>query len=497
MSNDTVTQKTWTHQEEQYLIDNQDKPLAEVAEHLGRKVDSIKYKRQKLGLKRPKIDDLTGQRFTRWTVIRENGRKNRKAAWLCKCDCGAERTVSSTHLRNLSSKSCGCLSRDRASEGNSIDLTGRTYGLLTVIQQNGRNNTNSFQWLCQCNCGNQKTIAGNNLVSGNTKSCGCKRALNIQQGLAWENLVHKYLKYRFENFYYHHRLPNAKVPDFMTADKTIIIDAKRNDFLMISECIEKYSPYCEKIIFVCMQQRRADWKSDFPNSNWIEFWYPDDMLSWIPQNLHQEFLAEVKTINEMVLGDPANRSVLIHEAIIRVETSGQLVRQDTVAKEMGVSKRVFRDYPYLSEVLKEYLQTKKPDANDELNTLVREAAQAQLQSKGKVTQQGVARIILQNNPELCPKSDIQQTLDSLTFEIRSQEKYLSTIKQEEEKYQQYLYNQIEQTIEQMLEQHETVTLMKIYQQNRQFLSRKFVYLEKTRQFVNQILEQNGAPQRIR
>ena len=65
MSNDTATQKTWTQQEEQYLIDNQDKPLAEMAEHLGRSVGSIKYKRQKSGLKRPKINDLTGQRFTR------------------------------------------------------------------------------------------------------------------------------------------------------------------------------------------------------------------------------------------------------------------------------------------------------------------------------------------------------------------------------------------------------------------------------------------------
>jgi len=28
-------------------------------------------------------------------------------------------------------------------------------------------------WLCQCDCGNEVTVSGNNLRSGNTKSCGC------------------------------------------------------------------------------------------------------------------------------------------------------------------------------------------------------------------------------------------------------------------------------------------------------------------------------------
>lgn len=56
------------------------------------------------------IKELTGKRFGRWTVIRRsypNG-KNWRVEWLCKCDCGTERIVSGNHLKDGSSKSCGC-----------------------------------------------------------------------------------------------------------------------------------------------------------------------------------------------------------------------------------------------------------------------------------------------------------------------------------------------------------------------------------------------------
>ena len=55
--------------------------------------------------------DLTGQRFTRWTVIGYTGKDNRgHSLWLARCDCGTERVVHGNHLTNGQSKSCGCLS---------------------------------------------------------------------------------------------------------------------------------------------------------------------------------------------------------------------------------------------------------------------------------------------------------------------------------------------------------------------------------------------------
>lgn len=63
--------------------------------------------------------DMVGQRFNRLTVIEEAGRsKDRKILWLCRCDCGAEVTVSGKRLRNGESKSCGCLKAEKVAERN-------------------------------------------------------------------------------------------------------------------------------------------------------------------------------------------------------------------------------------------------------------------------------------------------------------------------------------------------------------------------------------------
>lgn len=54
--------------------------------------------------------DLTGQRFGRLVVVERNGTKNTFAMWLCKCDCGSEKTVQSAMLKRGQTQSCGCLS---------------------------------------------------------------------------------------------------------------------------------------------------------------------------------------------------------------------------------------------------------------------------------------------------------------------------------------------------------------------------------------------------
>lgn len=53
--------------------------------------------------------DLTGRKFGKLTVIREDGRKGKDLLWLCKCDCGKYTTVFGNNLRRGHTKSCGCL----------------------------------------------------------------------------------------------------------------------------------------------------------------------------------------------------------------------------------------------------------------------------------------------------------------------------------------------------------------------------------------------------
>ena len=59
--------------------------------------------------------DLTGLRFGRLTVLGYAFRKNGYAYWLCKCDCGKEKTVLSGNLTSHKTQSCGCLQKERAS----------------------------------------------------------------------------------------------------------------------------------------------------------------------------------------------------------------------------------------------------------------------------------------------------------------------------------------------------------------------------------------------
>lgn len=54
-----------------------------------------------------------------------------------------------------------------------IDLTGKTFGKLTVIKKMDDKVGNHIMWLCKCDCGNVKTIRGSSLTSGESKSCGC------------------------------------------------------------------------------------------------------------------------------------------------------------------------------------------------------------------------------------------------------------------------------------------------------------------------------------
>lgn len=55
------------------------------------------------------------------------------------------------------------------------DLTGREFGRLKVIERQGSNKKRHALWLCACQCGNSKVISSQDLLSGNTNSCGCFR----------------------------------------------------------------------------------------------------------------------------------------------------------------------------------------------------------------------------------------------------------------------------------------------------------------------------------
>ena len=74
-------------------------------------------------------------------------------------------------------KSCGCLNnenRKTIGHNNKIDLSGKRFGRLEVIQDSGkRTKHRQIIWTCKCNCGTILEVSSGNLRSGNTLSCGC------------------------------------------------------------------------------------------------------------------------------------------------------------------------------------------------------------------------------------------------------------------------------------------------------------------------------------
>lgn len=57
--------------------------------------------------------------------------------------------------------------------GTLIDLTGKKFSRLTVIERAKPKYGKKAFWLCKCDCGNEVVVLGTQLINGRTRSCGC------------------------------------------------------------------------------------------------------------------------------------------------------------------------------------------------------------------------------------------------------------------------------------------------------------------------------------
>ena len=120
-----------------------------------------------------RLIDLTGKRFGRLTVIcrdfeTQKLKNAEKPYWKCKCDCGKEVSVLGKSLREGTTKSCGCYSRDQAKGLKWTDISNQRFGNLTAIKYLGKS-----KWECLCDCGRKTIVDTGDLKSGHTSSCGC------------------------------------------------------------------------------------------------------------------------------------------------------------------------------------------------------------------------------------------------------------------------------------------------------------------------------------
>src|SRR6266700_2223024 len=66
-----------------------------------------------------------------------------------------------------------------------IDLTGQRFSKLNVLTYSHTDKGRSH-WKCQCDCGNTPTVAGTDLRTGGTKSCGCYKSAKGSRSFKWK-----------------------------------------------------------------------------------------------------------------------------------------------------------------------------------------------------------------------------------------------------------------------------------------------------------------------
>ena len=161
----------------------------------------------------PKLIDLTGQKFGRWTVLQRVPNHGKAVYWLCECECGTRKEVKAAHLRSGASTSCGCRQKEIAREwiqnniGKRANLTGQKFNHLTALKCVGTNKSGTTLWECECDCANHTHIIVSlpHLTSGHTTSCGCignSKGENVIKDILSNNNINFIQEKSFKNCVY-------------------------------------------------------------------------------------------------------------------------------------------------------------------------------------------------------------------------------------------------------------------------------------------------------
>lgn len=76
--------------------------------------------------------NLVNRKFGKLTVLERAGTYANKITWRCRCDCGNETVVVSTHLLGGITKSCGCARKDGAARARRALLRHHTIKMVSI-----------------------------------------------------------------------------------------------------------------------------------------------------------------------------------------------------------------------------------------------------------------------------------------------------------------------------------------------------------------------------
>ncbi|MDD3139641.1 MAG: hypothetical protein PHX08_11800 [Lachnospiraceae bacterium] len=121
-----------------------------------------------------KSRDLAGMLFDRWQVLPQVRYKKGRRQWLCVCSC-EEHTEKYVDEQNLlKGQSKSCGCLSKEmSRERYIDLTDQHFGDLEVISK-AENKKGRVAWNCKCSCGKEKIMTSHDLLCDGRKNCGGK-----------------------------------------------------------------------------------------------------------------------------------------------------------------------------------------------------------------------------------------------------------------------------------------------------------------------------------
>ncbi|MES0334743.1 MAG: hypothetical protein SFH39_00075 [Candidatus Magnetobacterium sp. LHC-1] len=103
----------YTKEEIEYLKNNyENMENSTISKHINRSVESIRDKAKRMGLRKLKEIDIIGKRFNNLVVT---GKADRYQKFECICDCGNTTITKYQGLRYGTTKSCGCLRKQKNS----------------------------------------------------------------------------------------------------------------------------------------------------------------------------------------------------------------------------------------------------------------------------------------------------------------------------------------------------------------------------------------------
>lgn len=153
-----------------------------------------------MGRRGKQPENLVGQRFGKLVVTEMiPGNVSREPMVKCRCDCGIYTLVRTSNLKRGNTKSCGCLHREvlaekakerresnqlpefRAPYNQTHKMIGQRFGRLVVTDIVERDKHGHAMVECLCDCGERTIVRASLLKNGNTKSCGCGRAISAKK----------------------------------------------------------------------------------------------------------------------------------------------------------------------------------------------------------------------------------------------------------------------------------------------------------------------------